>query len=289
MLFRSKHPPHILFTNYAMLEHLLFRPGDDVLFSKANFKFVVLDEAHVYGGAVGIETALLMGRLKARLGDSKPQFILTSATLGDRSSESKERVVSFASKLTGCDFKQENIVYADRIRQYCSGTYTYPEKLFEDLAAEERPVKQTLTEYNIAFDSTRADEEILYDLIIESDIYATMREQGGLISLDDFAKNLHMTRQTAVAFISQCAKAKKGGKLLLDIRYHYFLRALDGGYMALDYPQSFTLTRKDKYNGEIKMFEVGVCDDCGELAIIGKRDEGTKKLVRAGISDERES
>lgn len=284
----KKHPPHILFTNYAMLEHLLFRPGDDVLFSKANFKFVVLDEAHVYGGAVGIETALLMGRLKARLGDSKPQFILTSATLGDQSSESKERVVGFASKLTGCDFKQENIVYADRIRQYCSGTYTYPEKLFEDLAAEERPVKQTLTEYNIAFDSTRADEEILYDLIIESDIYATMREQGGLISLDDFAENLHMTRQTAVAFISQCAKAKKGGKLLLDIRYHYFLRALDGGYMALDYPQSFTLTRKDKYNGEIKMFEVGVCDDCGELAIIGKRDEGTKKLVRAGISDVRE-
>ena len=144
----KKHPPHILFTNYAMLEHLLFRPGDDVLFSKANFKFVVLDEAHVYGGAVGIETALLMGRLKARLGDSKPQFILTSATLGDRSSESKERVVGFASKLTGCDFKQESIVYADRIRQYCSGTYTYPEKLFEDLAAEERPVGRLLKKIN---------------------------------------------------------------------------------------------------------------------------------------------
>ena len=115
----KKRPPHILFTNYAMLEHLLFRPGDDVLFSKSNFKFVVLDEAHVYGGAVGIETALLMGRLKARLGDSKPQFILTSATLGDQSSESKERVVDFASKLTGCDFKQENIIYAYRRKQSC--------------------------------------------------------------------------------------------------------------------------------------------------------------------------
>jgi ATP-dependent helicase YprA (DUF1998 family) len=57
----KKRPPHILFTNYAMLEHMLFRPGDDVLFSRSNFRFVVLDEAHVYAGATGIETALLLG------------------------------------------------------------------------------------------------------------------------------------------------------------------------------------------------------------------------------------
>ena len=73
----KERPPHILFTNYAMLEHMLFRPGDDTIFTNSNFKFVVLDEAHVYAGATGIETAFLMGRLKGRInGERKPQFIL---------------------------------------------------------------------------------------------------------------------------------------------------------------------------------------------------------------------
>lgn len=282
----KKHPPHILFTNYAMLEHLLFRPGDDVLFTQSNFKFVVLDEAHVYGGAVGIETALLMGRLKARLGDSKPQFILTSATLGDQSNDSKEKVVEFASNLTGCVFKPENIVYAYRMKQHYNGSKSYPAKMFLELAAEEKPVKKILSEYNIAYDNNQEDEEILYDLIIESDLYAIMRELGELVSFEKFVERLRISRKAAVAFVSQCAKAKKGGKVLIDIRYHYFLRALDGGYMAIDYPQSFSLTRRDTYDGTTKMFEVGVCDDCGELAIIGQRVNN--KLVRAGINDTRE-
>lgn len=282
----KKRPPHILFTNYAMLEHLLFRPGDDVLFTQSNFKFVVLDEAHVYGGAVGIETALLIGRLKARLGDSKPQFILTSATLGDQSIESKNRVVDFASKLTGCVFKQENIVYAYRKKQYYSEKNRYPEKLFVDLASEEKPVKQVLSEYSIPFNNAFDDEEILYDILVESDLYAKMRELGELILLDDFAARLNISRKAAVSFVSQCAKAKKNGKALIDIRYHYFLRALDGGYMAIDCPQSFSLTRRDLYDNGTKMFEVGVCDDCGEMAIIGK--QVNNRLVRATISDIRE-
>lgn len=282
----KERPPHILFTNYAMLEHLLFRPGDDVLFSKSNFKFVVLDEAHVYGGAVGIETALLMGRLKARLGGNTPQFILTSATLGDQTAESKARVVDFASKLTGCDFRTDNIIYAYRKKQYYTGEKHYPEQLFVDLAAEKKPIKTTLSQYGIAYNDNNTDDEILYDLIIESDLYATMRELGELILFDEFISMLNLSRHVAVSFVALCAKAKKDGKALIDIRYHYFLRALDGGFMAIDYPQSFSLTRRDTYDGSIKMFEVGVCDDCGEIAIIGKRDGN--KLFRAEIGDVKE-
>jgi ATP-dependent helicase YprA (DUF1998 family) len=44
-------PPHILLTNYAMLEYLLLRPADSPLFDGPNagrWRFIVLDEAHVY-------------------------------------------------------------------------------------------------------------------------------------------------------------------------------------------------------------------------------------------------
>ena len=44
-------PPHILLTNFAMLEYLLMRPQDSVLFDGVQgetWRFLVLDEAHIY-------------------------------------------------------------------------------------------------------------------------------------------------------------------------------------------------------------------------------------------------
>ncbi|OQC13397.1 MAG: ATP-dependent RNA helicase RhlE [Firmicutes bacterium ADurb.Bin080] len=285
----KKHPPHILFTNYAMLEHLLIRPGDDVLFSRSNFKYVVLDEAHVYAGATGIETALLMGRLKGRLnGDKKPQFILTSATLGDGSKDSNSRIVNFANSLTGCEFFQDDIINAYRNNtQKFSRKYTHNTKLYIDLANEENDIKDTLSLHSIPYDTNeKEDNTILYELIIETDLYANMRGLGSLITFETFVGQLGITRDVAVAFISLCARAQKQGKPLVDIRYHFFLRALDGGYLALDYPQSFSLTRKDYYKDQVKMFEISVCEDCGEIAIVGQIKDG--KIHRITIGDELE-
>ena len=113
-------PPNILFTNYAMLEHLLFRPKDDVLFSRSDFKFVVLDEAHVYSGATGIETSILLRRLRARISATRQtQFILTSATLGN-GSNSDDDIITFANNLCGVEFKKENIIRAERQKYIAS-------------------------------------------------------------------------------------------------------------------------------------------------------------------------
>jgi len=63
-------PPHILITNYAMLEYLLLRPKDSPFFDgeyARKWKFLVLDEAHIYTGAMGIEMAMLIRRLKDRV------------------------------------------------------------------------------------------------------------------------------------------------------------------------------------------------------------------------------
>lgn len=83
-------PPHILVTNYAMLEFLLLRPNDTSFFDgpySNNWKFIVLDEAHSYNGANGIEIGMLLRRLKDRVLKERPfrgslQCIATSATLG---------------------------------------------------------------------------------------------------------------------------------------------------------------------------------------------------------------
>ena len=289
----KERPPHILFTNYAMLEHMLFRPGDDTIFSNSNFKFVVLDEAHVYAGATGIETAFLMGRLKGRInGEKKLQFILTSATLGDGSPASNKRVVEFAERLTGCNFNLDDIITAYRDEsQKSSIIKQYPIQLFTDLANEENYFNDILKKYNLDFTYLKEKEaEILYDIISSSHLYAKMRSKGSLIKLNDFAVLLELSSQEAVRFFSLCAKAIKNGKPLIDIRYHYFLKALDGCYLALDYENSLSLIRKDyfplAYEKTAKMFEIAVCEDCGEIAIVGK--VVNDKLVRASILDERD-
>ena len=79
-----RNPPHILVTNYAMLEYLLLRVDDSPLF-QGPWRFLVVDEAHTYAGAKGSEVALLLRRLMCRVkqaGQAPPQCIATSATLG---------------------------------------------------------------------------------------------------------------------------------------------------------------------------------------------------------------
>lgn len=63
-----ENPPHILLTNYMMLEYLLVRPNDrEAIFSNHRCRFLVLDEVHTYRGTLGSNIALLVRRVKAHL------------------------------------------------------------------------------------------------------------------------------------------------------------------------------------------------------------------------------
>ena len=62
------NPPHILLTNYMMLEYLLVRPADrENIFANHRCRFLVLDEVHTYRGMLGSNIALLVRRLRAHL------------------------------------------------------------------------------------------------------------------------------------------------------------------------------------------------------------------------------
>ena len=128
LIFREEmrtKPPHILLTNYSMLEYLLIRPDDSPLFDNDNGKhwqFIVLDEAHQYRGVKGMEMGMLIRRLKQRLraggrGDKAFRCIATSATISsDKSEEGKAAVAQFAGELFGekDGFSAENIVFGKR-------------------------------------------------------------------------------------------------------------------------------------------------------------------------------
>lgn len=96
-------PPHILVTNYAMLEHILLLPRNRALLAGADVRWVVLDEVHTYTGAQAIEVAFLLRKLRARLGIPQGQIrcVGTSASLDPAR---REELTRFAEDLFGEPF-----------------------------------------------------------------------------------------------------------------------------------------------------------------------------------------
>jgi ATP-dependent helicase YprA (DUF1998 family) len=115
------NPPHILLTNYAMLEYLLLRPDDNVFFDgiySDNWKYIVLDEAHVYSGSLGSEISYLIARLKDRVVNGERgriSFIATSATLGGENDTIND-VVKYAEDLFGESFDKDCLVLSERVK-----------------------------------------------------------------------------------------------------------------------------------------------------------------------------
>jgi len=141
-----ENPPHILITNYAMLEYLLLRPKDSRFFDgeyAKHWKFLVLDEAHVYNGANGIEMGMLIRRLKDRVCDGKKdvlQCIATSATLV-KEEEDFGKVAEFAANLFGEKFEwtpkdknRQDIIKGEKIEMpSAEETFQFPLQLYLSL------------------------------------------------------------------------------------------------------------------------------------------------------------
>jgi ATP-dependent helicase YprA (DUF1998 family) len=108
--------PHILLTNFMMLEMMLLRPQQSAFVDKttSGLQFLVLDELHMYRGRQGADVAMLVRRLKERCGNFNLLHIGTSATMvAARSVTGVERrtaVGDFAGKLFGTYIPESNVI-----------------------------------------------------------------------------------------------------------------------------------------------------------------------------------
>ncbi|TXD33785.1 DEAD/DEAH box helicase [Lujinxingia vulgaris] len=112
-------PPDILLTNYKMLDYLMIRPGDQVIWQwndPQTLQYLVVDELHTFDGAQGTDLASLIRRLKARL--KTPQGHLTcvgtSATMGE-GRESAERLRHYAGAIFGETFDEDAVIEESRV------------------------------------------------------------------------------------------------------------------------------------------------------------------------------
>ncbi len=109
-----QNPPHILLTNYVMVELLMLRFADRGLLGENALRFLVFDELHTYRGRQGADVAMLVRRLKARSAAEGLIHIGTSATMvADRTSTPEQRratIADFAARFFGHPFTADEVI-----------------------------------------------------------------------------------------------------------------------------------------------------------------------------------
>ena len=272
-------PPHILITNYSMLEYMLLRPKDDIVFSGAKLRYIVLDEAHVYKGTTGMETAMLMRRLRARVTrpkegvEARPvQYILTSATLGGKDAD--QEITRFGYQLCGVNFDAEDIVRSEDATPEMKAHEDYPLELFHKLSDTANAVANVLAEYGISDPAPEGDDaEKLYELLLRCSLFAQLRKESAhTMELQALSKAMCITRQQLLDLVTVCTRAEKGKTALLKARIHYFVRALEGAYITLGADRQLMLTRQRETASGRAVFEAAICKDCGRLALVGQEE-----------------
>lgn len=298
---RAPEPPHILVTNYAMLEHLLLLPRNAPLFQNADLKFLVLDEVHTYAGAQATEVALLLRKLRNRFApDADLRCIGTSASLGS-TPESKAKTLEFAGRLFGFPFS--HVITAKREAHHLLGKGSGETRLSADDWIALHGILHQVR--HLSTESERRDQwndkamAADIDLLVEKkDISlsqllcsALAREQSvrqiseilsseGLQEVSVLARRIFPTcpekaseALTALVALGAYAREADGEFPLLPARYHFFVRGIEEATIELTATgqQGENATRlrfrrefKDE-NTEAPRYRLMTCRKCGEL------------------------
>lgn len=304
-------PPNILLTNYAMLEYLLLRPDDSVFFDgpqAGHWRYLVLDEAHTYKGAKGIEMAMLIRRLKDRIncsGSKKLQCIATSATLG-KGREDFGKITEFASQLFGEEFEwvdnntqRQDIIESEKIPLYMSSKFwgkpdktlylswnsicskaneNIIETLFREGKKNRIPQDILLSARQSCIDDWR---QFLYHVLKGDgnvqEVQKALQENPQYLTVlaeKIFGENEQSHEILAsLVDISNKAKLNDDTPPLLPARYHLFTRAVEGMYLQLKPKKQLYLERYKKVKCEDKEYpvnEVAACSQCGAIYLVGQ-------------------
>ena len=301
-------PPHILLTNYAMLEYLLLRPQDTELFdgdTGKHWRFIVVDEAHVYNGASGIEVAMLLRRLKDRIAQSEEGRLIciaTSATLGEgrkdfpQAAEFAENL--FAEPFTAADvFEAERLDVGELGAVWGSGTAELYDELNQLFPNDATPTPQTIADCatrhavpNAVLDTIRQSggaNRALYALL-KGDrrvhhLQTELQKEPDL--LPQVARkiftdlSLDNAQEGLIDLINLAVRARPDGNSLplIPARYHLFARALEGAFVCLNrakhsdgQPRLFLNRHEICPDCKSRVFEIATCARCGIVYIVAE-------------------
>lgn len=297
-------PPHILLTNYSMLEYLLLRPDDSPLFDNgraSRWRFLVLDEAHQYRGSRGVEMAMLLRRLKQRLregGRTKPfTCIATSATLSP-GPEGASAVATFAADLFNEAFRPEDVIMGEREAIPSPSTSALTPSDYDTLGryldSREPEDQGRVTEISrrLGLTPEAFDARLAVGRILQRDQRtAGLREgiSGQAEEVSEVARRTFpdLSPEAGLEALSRLVELlvrvpnPGSGAALLSPRYHLFLRSLEGAFVSYWPEKKVSLDRGTPEAGGAAFFEVALCRECGQHYFVGRKEAGRDRLVEA--------
>ncbi len=293
-------PPHILITNYAMLEHLLLLPRNAPLFHNARLRFLVLDEIHTYTGAQAIEVAFLLRKLKVQLGleSGNLQVIGTSASLNV---ENRKELAEFASDLFGEKFDSKaGLISGGRqlhpdlkkgTAQISLGADQWKEvgEVVNVMQEEENPTVEDWNIYcedlddSLQLNQPELKKTLTRRLATISEVRIVAQELAqGLRSFEFLAKTVFPesdpdTRNSALRSIIRSAVFARPNNYefpILPARYHLALTGIEGGVIRLDAEaeEGWSDFRPKKSHNDpdgVPYFSLLSCRNCGEPYLEG--------------------
>ena len=300
-------PPHILITNYAMLEHMLLLPRNAPLFCNARLRFLVLDEIHTYAGAQAIEVAFLLRKLKVHL-NSEPGSLQVVGTSASLNIEDSRELARFASGLFGEEFDASTDLISGRreihpdLRKGSAQISLGAEgwrATGEVVSAMQEEEDPTVHDWNEWCDAYEIDDLVLDDgalrqaltsrLATISEIRAVARElKGGLRAFEDIAikvfpeadrdvRNLALRSLITTAVF---ARPDNSEYPILPARYHLAITGIEGGVVRLHAEadegwSDFRPKKSHKDQNGVPYFSLLPCRNCGEPYLEGWYCNGT--------------
>ncbi|MBM4088172.1 MAG: DEAD/DEAH box helicase, partial [Planctomycetes bacterium] len=286
-------PPHILLTNFAMLEYLMLRPQDSEIFAANRLQFIVLDEAHTYSGAQGIEIALLMRRLREYLVGTERnlQFVLTSATLGDEESATA-KVVQFAKDISGTAFAEADVLQGETVDEFSDERTRFPDNATlmrigsdEDgfvawgkALSNAADLAGKLATAGIQCPDTpgKTPARVLFDLLAASEplnnVHRQCRRQPSmLLELCDLLAlprdPIGMRAVQWLVTMGAFARRSPDSAPLLPTRFHFFARGLSGASVCLADACPAKAKHPETRWSAFYLEDRNVCQHCGSKVL----------------------
>lgn len=287
---RIKHnPPDILLTNFMMLELLMTRQDDldrRIIENCRGLRFIVLDELHTYRGRQGADVAMLMRRLKARIGDPDrpPICVGTSATMASEGApeERTAAVAEVASRIFSSSIGPEAVV-TETLRRATDPSRSGERDLPGLRAAVENAVKAGAG-HGISNDDLKRDDLAVW---IETRIglknVDRKPERASPVSLPDAAAALAgdcgLSRNDCAAALRNALigfsipEAQRGvaggsGDPMFAFKLHQFISGAGRLYATLR-PEgrrdvTFSGQKFNPSNPEERLYPVHFCRNCGQ-------------------------
>ena len=306
------NPPDILLTNFMMLELLMTRQNDldrKVLENCRGIQFIVLDELHTYRGRQGADVAMLMRRLKARIGSPEhaPICVGTSATMASEGIEDEKNaaVAEIASKIFGVRISTDAVV-TETLRRVTdstnSGMQTLPDLSAAVERAQEGNVGHGLTNEELAED----DLAVWIETRLGLKNVEHKPERAKPVPLEDSAILLandcgHSTKTCRVALRNaligfgapECQRGIEGGSKapLFAFKLHRFVSGAGRLYVTLrPEGQRYVTFSGQIYNPETpdeRLYPTHFCRNCGQEfhPVTLRDDQGNIYFEKREIDD----